>query len=96
MRQGAEAYVIPNGHDQDHGHGPDGVELVPATDLGEAVTVAEGGNLSGAVLGGDATAVGGEAVEFGGGNLDLLAALDEELSDLVVGELGDDATRKRY
>jgi len=83
--------VVPDGHDEHHGHGEGLVELVEAADVGEAVVVAEGLELVRAELGRDGGAVLGDAVEGRGRDLDLLATLDDELGDLVGLEAGDDA-----
>ena len=82
-------YVVPDGHDEDHGHAKGGFELRETTNLGEAVAVAEGLELGGAEFGRD-VAGGREALIGRGGNRDLLAVLHEELGELAGLELGDD------
>lgn len=84
-------YVVPDGHNQDHGNGESGVELIEAADLGEAVAVVKGLELGCAELGGDGAGVAGDAIDLGGGDLDLLAVLDKELGELVLLEARDDA-----
>lgn len=86
----AKTYVVPDGHDKNHGYVKSVVELVEAANLLEAVTVTENAKLGSAVLGGD-VAFGGETVDLGAGDLNLLAVLDEELSQLVLGELSNNA-----
>ena len=85
-------YVVPDGHDEDHGDAEGLVELVPSAHLGEAVAVTEHSELVLAELGGD-VAGGGDARVGRGGDDELLAVLDEELGELVLGELADDAIR---
>lgn len=85
-------YVVPDRHDQNHGDREGLVELGEAADLGEAVLVTKDLELRAAKVRGDAAALG-KAVKGRGGDLDLLAALNEELGELVGLELGDDAVR---
>lgn len=87
-------YVVPDGHDQDHGDVERLVELGEAADLLEAVAVAEEGVGVGAELRGNVAAIR-DSLEAGGGDLDLLAVLDEELGELIVGELSDDTVVER-
>ena len=84
-------YVVPDGHDQNHRQGQSLVELFEAADLTEAVPVVESRKLGVAELGGDSAALGGNAVDGGGWDLDVLAVLDEELAHLVLLEASDDA-----
>ena len=83
--------VVPDGHDQDHGHAQRRVELAEAADLGEAVAVAEGLELRRAVVRRDVGAVRRDAVPGRCRDVDLLAVLDEELGEFVFFEAGDDA-----
>lgn len=83
--------VIPDGHDEHHGHAQRAVELGEAADLCEAVAVAERLELRAAELGRDVGVVGWDAVPFGTGNLNLLSVLDKELAEFVFFEAGDDA-----
>lgn len=93
-----DGVVVPQAHDENHtlvhglAHGSE------ATLAAEAISVAEGGLLSGAETWGDGVA-SGDAWNVGGGLLDDLAVLDVEAADLAkvtggsaVGgvELGDD------
>lgn len=82
-------YVVPDGHDEHHGHAQGGVELRKAADLGEAVAVVESLELVGAELGGDVTSVR-DALDGGGRGQNLLAVLDEELGESAGLELRDD------
>jgi hypothetical protein len=83
-------YVIPDGHDKDHGNGEGLVQSIEATGLGEAVAVIEDAELSIAELRGDVGAVR-EAGPGRRGHLDLAAVLDEELREPVTLEAGDNA-----
>ena len=83
--------IVPDGHDQDHGHAQGRVELVEAAHLGEAVAVVEGLELRAAELGRDGGGVRRDTLDVGSGDLNLLAVLDEELGELVLLEAGDDA-----
>lgn len=53
-----QTYVVPDGHDQNHGKGQGLVELGEASDLLKAVEFVEDGVLVGAVLGGDVGGLG--------------------------------------
>ncbi len=89
-----ETYIVPDGHDEHHGDRKGLVELGEAADLGKAVAVAKCLELSRAELGSDGRAVLGNAIELGRRDLNLLSVLDEELSELVLLELGHDAAGK--
>jgi len=87
-------HVIPDGHGEDHGNADSSVESGKAADLGVAVTIAKGLELRGAELGRDgAGAVAVDALDGRARDLDLLSVLDEELGELVLLELGDDAVQ---
>ena len=75
-------YIIPDGHNEHHGHGQGGVELREAADLGKAVAVVELLKLVGAELGGDVAAVR-DTLKGGSRGHNLLAVLDEELGKPV-------------
>ena len=85
------AYIIPDGHNQDHGDAESFVERAEAADLLEAIAVVKGNGGGAAELRGEGAGVAGDAVDSGRGDFDLLAVLDEELGELVVLEAGDDA-----
>jgi hypothetical protein len=87
-----QTYVIPDRHDEDHGLRNSLVDGREASDLTEAVTVTENGELVLAVIRGDG-ARGGQAIVLGTGDLDLLAVLDEELGESILLKLGNNTVR---
>lgn len=86
-------YIVPDGHDKDHGDGQGLIEGSPASDLSEAVAVTKDLKLVVAEVGSDVAAVW-ETIVCGRGNYVLDAVLDEELGELVGGELAHDAGGK--
>ena len=84
-------HVGPDGHDEDHGNRQRVVEDGVATDLAEAVAVVEGDGSGLAELGVDGVGVARDAIDVGGGNLDDVAVLHEDLVHAVGLEAGDDA-----
>lgn len=90
LGRSAGTYVVPDGHDEDHGNPEGVVHLLEAADLLEAVAVVEHIEHGGAELGGDLAAVG-HALPRRRRDLDLAAVLDEVLGELVLLEAGDDA-----
>jgi hypothetical protein len=69
-----QTYVVPDGHDQNHGEGKGLVERGEPTDLLEAVPLVKDGVHVGAVLGGDV-----------GGLRDALSEVLDFLSGLGLG-----------
>jgi hypothetical protein len=86
-------YIIPDGHDEDHGNPESRVELREAADLGKAVPVTKRFELVSAELGGDVATVSRQALKGRRRNVNLLAVLDEELGEFVLLEAGDDAVK---
>lgn len=88
---GNGTYIVPDGHDQNHRNLQSGVELVKTANLLEPVTVAKSNGSRLAKLRSDRAGVARDAVPLGGGYLDLLVVLHEELGKLVLLELGHDS-----
>ena len=82
-------YVVPDRHDEDHGNPKGVVEEGPSTDVVESVEVVKDLKDLVAELGGDGRGVG-KTLEGRGGDLNLLAVLDEELRHLVLLKASDD------
>lgn len=85
-------YIIPDGHDKNHGNGEGLVQLSEAANLLKAVTVTERLGHGTAQLGSESGAARGDAVPLRSRDLNLLAVLDKELGELVLLELGNDTT----
>ncbi len=86
-------YIVPNGHDEDHGNSEGRVELRKAADLGKAVPVTKRLELGSAELGGDVATVRRHTLPGRRRNVNLLAVLDEELREFVLLEAGHDAVK---
>lgn len=83
-----KTYIVPDGHDENHGNSESGVKLRETANLFKAVAVAKDGGGSLAELGSDIAVVRGDTIPLGRGHFDLFAVLDEKHSKLVLAELG--------
>ena len=88
--QGHRTYVVPDGHDQNHGNADGVLHRGPSADLSVAVALVENAKLVGAEVVGDLGRIG-DTVKGWGRRVDADAVLDEVLVETVVVELGDNA-----